>query len=56
MNQTQTLALQYADALVAYYRAQYSDNQQEIDARYNALCAAQNALAYAAEQQALNEA
>jgi|LakMenEpi03Aug12_release.lakeMendotaPanAssembly.Ray.scaffolds.fasta_scaffold385615_1 hypothetical protein len=57
MTQTQTLALAYAEKLVAYYRAQNSegiDKDTLVRKAYNALCDAQNMLAYAAECEAKN--
>jgi hypothetical protein len=57
MTQTQTLALACAEKLVAYYRAQNTegiDKDTLVRKAYNALCDAQNMLAYAAECEAKN--
>lgn len=53
--ETQTLALVYAETLIAYYRAKNTDNMDTdtlVRKMYNALCDAQNMLAYAAECEA----
>ena len=55
--ETQTHALVYAETLIAYYRAQNSegiDKDTLVRKAYNALCDAQNMLAYAAECEAKN--
>jgi hypothetical protein len=55
MTQTQTLALAYAEKLVEYYRAKNTDGIDSdtlVRKAYNALCDAQNMLAYAAECEA----
>jgi len=57
MTDTQTLALVYAEALVAYYRAKNTDSIDSdtlVRKAYNKLCDAQNALAYYAECEAKN--
>ncbi len=57
MTQTQTLALAYAEKLVAYYRAKNTDSIDTdtlVRKAYNALCDAQNMLAYEAECEAKN--
>lgn len=54
MTQTQTLALAYAEKLVAYYEAMNSDvcdKEKAIRVAYAEMCDAQNTLAYAAEQE-----
>jgi hypothetical protein len=56
MTLTQTLALAYAETLVAYYAAKNAAYDMDGDTvtrkAYNALCDAQNALAEAAEAEA----
>ncbi len=55
MKNTETLALAYAEALIAYYAAKRSegiDKDTNVRKAYNALCDAQNALAEAAEAEA----
>ncbi len=55
MTQTQTLALAYAEKLVAYYEAvnsDYSDKEKAVRLATNEMYDAQNALAFAAESQA----
>ena len=54
MTQTQTLALAYAEKLVAYYATKITGDDAEVRRAYNALCTAQNLLAYAAEMDAEN--
>jgi hypothetical protein len=55
--ETRISALAYAEALIAYYRAQNSegiDKDTLVRKAYNALCDAQNMLAYEAECEAKN--
>lgn len=55
MTQTQTLALAYAEKLVAYYEAtnsDWSDKERAVRTATNELYMAQNALAFAAEMEA----
>jgi hypothetical protein len=54
MTNTQTLALAYAEKLVEYYSAKITGDDAIERRAYNALCTAQNALAYAAECEAEN--
>lgn len=55
--ETRISALVYAETLIAYYRAQNSegiDKDTLVRKAYNALCNAQNMLAYEAECEAKN--
>jgi len=55
MTRTQTLALAYAETLVAYYAAKHSegiDKDTNVRKAYYALCDAQNAMDEAAEAEA----
>ena len=55
MTQTQTLALAYAEKLVAYYEAvnsDWSDKEKAVRLATNEMYDAQNMLAYAAETEA----
>lgn len=50
--ETRISALVYAEALIAYYAAKITDDETAVRRAYNALCTAQNALAYEAEMEA----
>jgi hypothetical protein len=55
--ETRISALAYAEALIAYYRAKNTDSIDTdtlVRKAYNALCDAQNMLAYEAECEAKN--
>lgn len=52
--ETRISALVYAEALIAYYAAKITDDEAVVRRAYNALCTAQNALAYEAEREAEN--
>jgi len=54
MTNTQTLALAYAEKLVAYYEAfnsDWLDKERAVRLAYNEMCDAQNMLAWAAESE-----